>query len=362
MVSAIGRDAARTFTGTILLLLLLVGGLPVLATLLAQAGLPAETRWLALFSPWTAFTAARSPAAFAVPGDFWLSLGLSHVVAWGMLATASFILPRSWQDEAIAEGRGSLWQKVVGSRVAKLFRVRRPVGWLDGNPILWLMGERSVLRILLWVLAGGWVAFVLISLAFDSSDDAVGFMVGGWAFLWVFMLALVEHSCRFWVEARQNGTLEALLSVPIESRRIIACHWASIRHHFMWPMLTVIVASTVPAWWGVLRDLAGQGIDAGKLMEVIMAGGFVGGLFLTWTLANFFAIGWTGMWLALKLKRPQFASGMTLLCILSPYLICWLGIGATIVLIVLPMSLVQGNLRGMILQHYTPVFRQSGRN
>ena len=33
-------------------------------------------------------------------------------------------------------------------------------------------------------------------------------------------------------------------------------------------------------------------------------------------LADFFAIGWFGMWLALSMQRPNMAAGLTILCVL----------------------------------------------
>jgi hypothetical protein len=211
----------------------------------------------------------------------------------------------------------------------------------------------------LWVLAGVWGVFVLASMLLTSNREgaALGFILGGWGYLFLFKVALVEHACRFWVEARQAGTLETLLSVPLESRRIIASHWASIRDHFLGPVLTVIVCSTLPAWWSVGRALLQPEGGPGELWGLAMGGGMFG-LALAQGVADFVAIGWTGMWLALVVKRPQFASGLTLLAtVLLPYVLCYFAFGATLVFIVLPMSLITTNLRGMILQHYAPVIR-----
>jgi hypothetical protein len=41
--------------------------------------------------------------------------------------------------------------------------------------------------------------------------------------------------------------------------------------------------------------------------------------------------------------------------VLLPMVLCWLGFGLTLIFIFLPMSLLQSNLRGMILQRYMPV-------
>jgi ABC-type transport system involved in multi-copper enzyme maturation permease subunit len=361
MVSAHGRDAARTFSGTVLLLLLMVAGLPLAAWLLPEAGLPASLKALGWLSPWTPFAIGQQAALGGGAGDFWASLGVSHGIAWMLLVIASIRLPRAWQEQEVAATGRSRWDRLAGGRIARLFRVRRSVARLEQDPVVWLMGDRPVLRVLLWVLAGAWAVFVIGSMTFTSNAEGLAFMVvmGGWGYLFLFKLAMVEHACRFWVEARQAGTLETLLSVPLESRRIIASHWASLRNHFLWPVLAVIVFSTLPAWWSIGRALIEPGKSKSGLLGFAMGSG-MSGLFLAWGLADFVAIGWTGMWLALKLKRPQFASGLTLLCvILLPYMICYFGFGVTLVFIILPMSLITTNLRGMILQHYAPMFRQT---
>jgi len=173
----------------------------------------------------------------------------------------------------------------------------------------------------------------------------------------IFTLALVEHACRFWVESRQSGNLEAFLAVPLESKQIVASHWASIRRHFLWPLVLVICLSTLPTWLAVIQEILGGNADGSRVFESLFMYAYLGG-FLLWFLATFMAIGYTGMWFALKLRRPQFAAGLTLLCVvLLPLMLCWLGFGLTLIFIFLPMSLLQSNLRGMILQRYMPVVK-----
>jgi hypothetical protein len=169
-----------------------------------------------------------------------------------------------------------------------------------------------------------------------------------------FGLALIEHTCRFWVESRQNGNLEVLLSIPAGSKEILAAHWVSIRKHFLWPLVTVLVAGTIPIW-SLVWNRARRGESGPELWGESLFMHIYLGIMVVWFLATFIAIGYTGVWFALKLKRPQFAVGLTFLCVcVLPMVLCWLGLGVTLVFIVLPMSLLQTNLRGMILQQYSP--------
>jgi hypothetical protein len=287
-------------------------------------------------------------------GEYWISLGLSHALGWVLLGTAGFALPKSWQDTDRASLPTGLWRGWMGGRRLRIFRVRRDRVWLERNPVLWLMGERPVLKLLLWCLAGVWCVGVGAATILLRAEQAAGIIFGwGLLVLLLFALALVEHACRFWVESRQTGSLEALLLVPLESREILASHWTSIRRHFLWPLVTVLGAATLPLWVLLLR----AGDSPSRWFESVVLYVYLGVL-LAWFLATFVAIGYTGMWLALKLRRPQFASGLTLLCaVLLPLMFCWLGFGVTLVCIFLPMSLLQSNLRGMILQQCLPSTR-----
>jgi hypothetical protein len=355
VVSAGCRDAGRAFVITFILLLCLLGGLP-LAAMLAQklfgAGWMSRLTWI---NPGRAFAVAKSGSLAGSFQDYWASLGLSHLMGWIFLVVAGLLLPRSWQDSDQPLARSSWPGRLAGDRLSRLFRTSRSPVWLERNPMLWLMGERPVLKILLWSIAGAWCVCAVVALVMLEVEGAAAVMFGsGFLVLFIFALALVEHACRFWVESRQNGNLETLLAVPLDSREMLSSHWASIRRHFLWPLVMVLGAATLPACLAVARGIMKQGGGESHLFESLFLFVYLGGILL-WFLATFIAIGYTGPWLALKLRRPQFASGLTLLCVVVlPTLFCWLGFGVTLVFIFLPMSLLQSNLRGMILQRYLP--------
>lgn len=358
-VSAVSREASRAYSGTLGLLLLLVVGIPLGVSLLEWLGAPVWVAKLGWINPGHAFAVGQSTSSFAGLSEYWLSLGVAHAVAWLFLIMAAVRVPGTWQDKGRQRDKPTLLARIVGDRIARVFRSQRDPAKLNQSPMLWLMGERRALKIILWSIAGVWSVCVVGGCLVMGAEDAVGFSFGvSLVILLIFALALVEHSCRFWVESRQDGNLEALLVVPLKSKEILFGHWASIRRHFMWPLVVVLCATTLPIWVEVGGRLLTTGTDEGDLVGSLILYGYLG-VILGWFLATFIAIGYTGMWFALKLRRPQFASGLTLLCVvLLPMMFCWLGFGLTLVFIFLPMSLLQTNLRGIILQRYMAVVKE----
>jgi len=353
MISALSRQASRAFSGTLLLLLGLVAGLPLGGRLSVALGGPAWLAHLSWIGPAHAFSVGQTASSTALSREYWLSLGFSHALGWAFLIVAAAVAPVSWQDREQPRDRSRFASRFFGGPLARLFRARRSADWLDRDPMLWLMGERPALKILLWSVAGASCLMVILVCSMMPAGQSTG-IVFGWniVVLLIFGLALVEHTCRFWVEARQNGNLEALLALPLQSKQILASHWACIRRHFLWPLVLVLCATTLPTWIQVGSGLLRRDVQGGHVMNNLFLYAYMGG-FLVWCVATFVAIGYTGLWLALKLRRPQFASGLTLLCVvLLPFVLCWLGFGVTLLFIFLPMSLLQSNLRGMILQRY----------
>jgi ABC-type transport system involved in multi-copper enzyme maturation permease subunit len=358
-VSAAARKAGTVFWSTLGLLLLLVVGLPMVVGIAGRLGAGSTVEWIGWISPGRAYSLGRD-ASLVTAGDYWASLAVSHGFGWACLLLASVLVPRTWHEGEMNTSRPWLVSRLAGERVARIFRTRRPESWLATRPILWLMGDRPVLRMLLWITAGIWSVGVVSGCLLVGPREAAAGVFGISIFILVgFGLVLIEHTCRFWVEARQNGNLEVLLSVPVQSRDILAAHWASIRKHFLWPLVLVLGVGALPTTlvvWGevFLGGTARSSIGESLVIYIYM------GMVIAWFVATFVAIGYTGVWLSLKLKRPQFAVGLTFLCVgVLPVMLCWLGLGVTLVFIFLPMSLLQTNLRGMILQQYVPVTRAS---
>ena len=99
-VSALGKDSRNTMGATLGLLLLLGGAFPVIAGILAGAGVSTAWTRFAWLSPFTPFQlAAGSFFTRTLPG-FWPSLICSDLLGWLFLGTASWLLPYRWQQES----------------------------------------------------------------------------------------------------------------------------------------------------------------------------------------------------------------------------------------------------------------------
>jgi hypothetical protein len=350
---------------TLTVMLLLVAVVPLSLSLLVRGGAPDWVSILAWVSPAHAFSVGRS-GSLIEPNEFWISLGASHVLAWLFLILAGAIVPNKWQDAEERRSTPTWMSRLVGDRCARAFGAQRSPSLLDRNPVLWLMGDRPLLKMIMWGVAGVWSLIVVFCCVWLSAEHAAG-VVMAWSFaiLSIFAIALVEHSCRFWVESRQNGNLETLLAVPLESGQIVSSHWGSIRRHFLGPLVVVLCLTTLPSWFILVQVLRADAVVGDQLFGGVMVY-VVMGVILLWFLATFIAIGYAGMWFALKLRRPQFASGVTLLCvILLPMaftFFCFPGVVVTLLWIILPMSFLRSNLRQMILRQYMPVTKAGARS
>jgi len=127
--------------------------------------------------------------------------------------------------------------------------------------------------------------------------------------------------CQFFSDSRRSGALEMLLSTPLTNREIILGQSAAMRRTFLWPCAVFAGVIFVPATFQVM-----SGVHAMKLDQLIVGtGGFAMCLFQTARMgADFLALFWLGLWLALTMKKPSFAPALTLLLvIILPAFLCW---------------------------------------
>jgi hypothetical protein len=71
-------------------------------------------------------------------------------------------------------------------------------------------------------------------------------------------------------------------------------------------------------------------------------------------IADFFAVAWTGMWLALTLKKPNLAPALTILLVLILPSIgfCGMDLGVDLVFILWAATKLQGDLRRTVARQY----------
>jgi ABC-type transport system involved in multi-copper enzyme maturation permease subunit len=340
-VSANCQSASGAVAASILLLMAFLG-----VTVLAAALGAVATRWAAaLFyigavSPLEAFRRAPEAGFWHEGGQFWVALGVSHLVAWGFRRLASWRL-KFFTETARSSG---VWQRLLPVNVLGGKAERTPA-LLDVNPVLWLLDDSRRLRRMVWsVTLAGAAPFILLACVWR---DQVGFFAIflAWPFYFVLKVLFGIQACRFFGEARRSGAMEMFACTPITMQIMIRGQWLALRRVFLWPVVVlfaanlVCVAATSFPFASVHNGIPILDSALFPLQALLRMANSV---------ADFFALGWFGMWNALSLQKWSAATGRTLLyvLILPVILFCVPTLATDAVFIVIGWTKLQADFRG----------------
>jgi len=295
LVSALSRNGRRAFltTGFIVALAAaspLVWGYAIAKTLtLSIALVPSPTHALIL---------VFENRFLAASGGFWQSWFGLLLFCIGLLALASVLLPRAWQerpDESRLKrvlDKSWLGQRVVCSRSA-----RQREKLLGKNPVLWL-AERTALNpvavgVFWWGCLGLWVTGLLELRKISVPPEAL--------FLTVYALHAAMKCWVAWeagrrfAEDRRSGALELLLVTPLSERAILAGWLTGLKRRFAGPV-AMLLSLDFLLWWA--------GADGGWLLAMLVATG----LFM----ADCYTLCWVGLWKGLTARSSTRAYVETL--------------------------------------------------
>ena len=134
LVSTLSRDYTKAVSATVLVCLLFFLGLDFMDSAFAAARHRAFQPCFSLANPVWLFSVTGSFAS----RQFWMSLGLQHLLAWASLWGASLLAPRRWQERAAHSeaSRPTLslrWR--FGGPDARAAMRRR---WMEIGPVHWL--------------------------------------------------------------------------------------------------------------------------------------------------------------------------------------------------------------------------------
>jgi hypothetical protein len=303
LISSFCKSSYRAMTGTIALLVIWLT-----VTKLAEA---TRLYYVSNVSPFEPFLMASDPEYFRLARAYWSSLAISHLTGWIFLGWAAWRL-RLFVERGKTSGG---WHRVLTKDLLAGTAIRR-ARLLEINPVLWLLDDSRRLRWVAWLLSLGGVAVIILIM--DLKGGMGFFMLGYalWPFYFLLKIFVAIQACRFFGEARRTGALELLCCTPLTMRTVVQGQWMLLRRVFLWPL--VVLLSTHLA---VLVYMTSQsGNMAGAMGTSPMA---LGSFFLLFqfkvipnNLADFFAIGWFGMWLALSMQRPNMATGLTILAVM----------------------------------------------
>jgi ABC-type transport system involved in multi-copper enzyme maturation permease subunit len=332
-VSTFGEDSQRCLRNAFALLLFMTGALPALAELATFAGITSSWLHLLSLSPFYPFLWARSSLYAAHSADFWTALLASHLTAWSFLALASWALPRLWQQKALATGNRGLLRRL---RWPSFFQHRGTAAALDAsapesvpakaretrgrllaiNPVLWLLHDERGLRGMVWLVLTGWgVAVFFVTWQWSGMTAGLIYPAKVCGFLLKMIVAF--QACRFFVQARRDGTLEVLLCTPLRNHEILHGQWLALKRLILLPTLLAILVAFVPFAVDIAVELSQPGPAQAGTALLRLAWAVLGiGWFATNLVVDFYAVTWVGMWLALSSKNPGLATARTILYVL----------------------------------------------
>ena len=338
-VSAASRDERKAWGGTLALVAFFSVLPPVLQTVPGLPGL-----FQLPISPTVAFLSSFDAAYTIDPGRYWASVWSIHLLSWGLLITASVVLPRSWHDRP-ATFTGSWWQRLhFGKKDDELAAQRataRRIAVLEVNPVVWLVSRGERERMSLWtivVVAAGLVAGVWV-MAQGSKVVAIALFAALLLLHLGLSLWVASEACHLFAEARDSGALEILLCTPMSIREVLQGYLLGLRRLFYRPVLILVA---VEALLITGQALVMIGNDASRLEIIFTVLG--AGLCIFIAVLDLFAVARYGMWAGLSTKKPGRAVTKTVVNVLLLPMLA--------LLLCLPLWPIIGVVKNLIFMNY----------
>lgn len=139
-----------------------------------------------------------------------------------------------------------------------------PIAYIVGLLILLITGIYFVLVVFL----AGQSAYTTGSATAPGPDLVIGLMV------FLFLFAIPALSMRLMADEHRNGTLELLLTAPINEWELVIGKWLG---SFLFVLLIIVITLIYPI---VLNSMVTPGIDQGLMMANYLAITLVAGAFL----------------------------------------------------------------------------------
>jgi hypothetical protein len=297
LASALSRDSQKAMASTLLMLVALCAGGPLLDLLLSSMGRTPFKPVLTLSSPIYVFIAAgawgRAP--------FWGGLLVTHLCGWGALAIASILVRRTWQDRPRKAASATSGRENNSSPARQ--KLRRKL--LLKNPVLWLICRERWPSVAMWLFALVTTTGFLLAQTFSATGVRVWSQIS-WLFGVGLYLWAASQASRLFVETRRGGFLELLLVTPVSVKDAAQAQWRANLRRFAAPLTLWLVVDFFGKWqafestWGAL---ASKGGDAVMLSVVTLSAALSAA-----TLGlNLIALFWFGMWMGLRSRNASLA-------------------------------------------------------
>jgi hypothetical protein len=293
-ISTITRDERKAWAGTVGFAMLTAVGFPILGSL---PGLDAF-KW---FSPATAMINAFEPAYTTTSSLYWQPLGINSLLGLVLIATATFLLPRVWQD---APARRC-------PRTKDSSKPKSPVP--VANPMRWLAARNQHQRRWLWMTVCISVGLGVSVWAISPADPMAAWVAFGIGIATQFVLSVwvASEACYSFADARSSGALELLLSTPLTVRQIVRGQQMAIYDLFFGPVLLLVVAEVFVLAFHIALQTARGGAGYTPLVLLVMVAFFIASFLL-----DLLAVSRVGMWFSLTSSKATAALSKTVLFVL----------------------------------------------
>jgi hypothetical protein len=311
-VSSFSRSAQRAVGGTLFLILLVSGLIPLCGglMLLVDPAFPAVPGFMVMSSGYTYYQAWDAPYQLN-PEYFWWSLGMVHGLAWFFLALASLIAPRSWQDRPAGVRKlrwRERWRDWTQRNPVERAAFRKRL--LGINPFFWLAARNRLKPFHVWftlaLIASAWFWGL-----YKMRREWLNFGILG---LTAVVLNIViktwfaAESGRQLAEERKHGALELLLSTPLTVRDIMRGQSLALQRQFLGPVAAVLFVAFLFMWEGARQDFGDREFQGPYFMF------WIGGM--TLLPADLVALYYVSMWQAMTARNPNRAASVAVAQIL----------------------------------------------
>ena len=305
-VSSISKYPRKAAAATILLLILFAIVLPLSGDMIRYVyRSPRLNLLFRTLSPETSFNLVMDADYRRAPQQFWRTFGAIHGLCWLLLGAASFIVPRSWQDNppgAKVQRWRDLWHRWSYGDVGERARFRARL--LDINAFFWLAGRARLKPVHVWVAIAGLACLW----SWGAIEDG-----GEWlsAVIYFITAIILNTMLKIWVaseagrrlgEDRKIGALELLLSTPLSVGDILRGQMLALKRQFFAPLIVVLGVEII----FLLASLRESRADADSVSFTIALGATT----LVLLVADMFALSIVGMWASLTARNPNRSTGI----------------------------------------------------
>jgi ABC-type transport system involved in cytochrome c biogenesis permease component len=319
LVSSVSRREPWAMAGTLLFLLGLTAGIPVLGACYYEYFPVFHTQTREAFMvpfllPSPVFTYVVALSSGLAGGkslfNFWQSLALVHLFGWLCLGMAGRAVRFSWQDRpggSPAARRRERWQRWCYGDSMTRSSLRAQL--LDINPFLWLGSRDRLQRNLLW----GALAIIAVGFVWGYLKWRNDWLIAPVGFAVMIVLSLI---LKYWVafqairrllEVQHEEALELLASTPLTVREMLLGHRLAFRRLFGGPFVAVLVVDILMLLMG-LQDTPDRSDRLG-IASAMLA-------YMAMLVADYYALTWVGMWQGLSSRNFTRALSATCLRIL----------------------------------------------